>query len=57
MPVGLAPEIDVTIDVIGVPNVALNEAVDVVTASGVVKVDAVEAVPVPTLFVAATTVL
>jgi hypothetical protein len=47
----------VTIDVIGVPNVALNEAVDVVTASGVVKVEAVEAVPVPTLFVAATTVL
>ena len=57
VPVGLAPEIEVIIDVIGVPNVALKEDVEVLTPRGVVNVVAADAEPVPTLFFAATTVL
>jgi hypothetical protein len=48
---------DVTMAVIGVPNVALKEDVEVLTSRGVVNVVAADAEPVPTLFFAATTVL
>jgi hypothetical protein len=48
---------DVTMDVIGVPYVALKEDVEVLTPRGVVNVVAADAELVPALFFAATTVL
>jgi hypothetical protein len=50
--VGDAAEIDVEIGVIALPTVALSEATDVVTVSGVVNVVVVEVVPAPLLLVA-----
>jgi hypothetical protein len=50
--VGDAAEIDVEIGVITLPTVALSEATDVVTVSGVVNVVVVEVVPAPLLLVA-----
>lgn len=56
-PVGVAPESVVEIEVIGVPNVALRDVTEVLTPSGVVNEDDVDADPVPALFLAETTVL
>ena len=50
--VGDAAEIEVEIGVIALPTVALNEATDVVTSSGVVNVVVVEVVPAPLLLAA-----
>jgi hypothetical protein len=50
--VGEVAEIDVEIGVIALPTVALSEATDVVTVSGVVNVVVVEVVPAPLLLVA-----
>jgi hypothetical protein len=50
--VGAVAEMDIEIGVIALPTVALSEATDVVTSSGVVKVDVVEVVPAPLLLAA-----
>jgi hypothetical protein len=50
--VGEAAEIEVEIGVIALPTVALNEATDVVTVSGVVNVVVVEVAPAPLLLAA-----
>jgi hypothetical protein len=50
--VGEAAEIDVEIGVIALPTVALSEATDVVTVSGVVNVVVVEDAPAPLLLAA-----
>ena len=50
--VGEAAEIDAEIGVIALPTVALSEATDVVTVSGVVNVVVVEVVPAPLLLAA-----
>ena len=50
--VGEAAEIEIEIGVIALPTVALNEATDVVTVSGVVNVVVVEVAPAPLLLAA-----
>ncbi len=55
MPVGFAPEIEVIIEVIGVPNVPLNDGTEVPTTRGVVNVVEVDAGLLPALLEAATT--
>jgi hypothetical protein len=50
--VGDAAEMKADIGVISLPTVALSETTDVVTSSGVVKVDVAEAVPAPLVLAA-----
>jgi hypothetical protein len=50
--VGEAAEIEIEIGVIALPTVALSEATDVVTSSGVVNVVVVEVAPAPLLLAA-----